>query len=196
MTFAVGGRDTRSRRGQPPQMARPRWWQWVGALVVCLAGSLALPGTIAAATPTADAENLIRQGVALRREKHDEQALPLFQKAYDLVRNPRTAGQLGLCELGVGYSIDAELHLKEALASPEHAWVAKNQASLEAALKRAQQNIGTLSVTGAPSGAEVYVNGRSSGRLPLRDPIRLARGVVDVELRTPGYVTSHRSLTV
>ena len=196
MTFALGGGDIRPTRGQLLQIARPRLLECLGALVVSLGGFLALPGTIAAATPAAEAENLIREGVALRREKHDEKALPLFQKAYDLVRNPRTAGQLGLCELGVGYSIEAQLHIKEALASPEHPWVAKNQASLEAALKRAQQNIGTLSVTGAPSGAEIYVNGHASGQLPLRDPIRMARGEVDVELRAPGYVTSHRSLTV
>ncbi len=170
--------------------------RWVAALVVCVAGSLASPAILVAATPAAEAENLIRDGVALRRQKHDEQALPLFQKAYDLVRNPRTAGQLGLCELGVGYSIDAEQHIKEALASPEHPWVAKNKASLDEAIKRARQNIGEVTVTGAPVGAEVYVNGHSAGRLPLRDPIRLVRGVADIELRAPGYVTSHRSLAV
>ena len=160
----------------------PRWSS-------CVAGSLASPAILVAATPAAEAENLIRDGVALRRQKHDEQALPLFQKAYDLIRNPRTAGQLGLCELGVGYSIDAEQHLKEALASSEHPWVAKNKASLDEALKRARQNIGEVAVTGAPVGAEVYVNGHSVGRLPLRDPIRLVRGVADIELRAPGYLT-------
>ena len=168
----------------------------VAALVVSISGSLVSPRVLVAATPAAEAENLIRDGVALRREKHDEQALPLFQKAYDLARNPRTAGQLGLCELGVSYSLDAEQHLKEALASPGHPWVAKNQASLDTALKRARQNIGEITVTGAPAGAEVYVNGHSAGRLPLHDPIRLVRGVADVELRAPGYVKSHRSLSV
>jgi hypothetical protein len=196
MTIGVGRRDAWTRREQPSQTAYRRRFACVAALVICVAGSLASPAILVAATPAAEAENLIRDGVALRRQKHDEQALPLFQKAYDLVRNPRTAGQLGLCELGVGYSIDAEQHIREALAAPEHPWVAKNKSSLDEALKRARQNIGEVTVTGAPVGAEVYVNGHSVGRLPLHDPIRLVRGVADIELRAPGYVTSRRSLGV
>jgi hypothetical protein len=163
---------------------------------VDVARLLSSPGPALAASPAAEAESLIRDGVALRRQQRDVEALPLFQKAYDLVRNPRTAGQLGLCELSLGYWIEAEQYLKEALASPGNPWVAKNQTSLDASLKRARDNIGELTVTGAPDGAQFYVNGHSVGRLPFREPLRLARGLVDVELRHPGYVTSHRSLSV
>ena len=165
-------------------------------IVIGVAGLLASPPAALAASPAAEAETLIRDGVALRRQQRDVQALPLFQKAYDLVRNPRTAGQLGLCELSVGYWIEAEQHLKEALAVPGHPWVEKNKASLETSLKRARDNIGQLAISGAPDGAQVYVNSHLVGRLPLREPLRLARGVVDVELRAPGYVSSHRSLSI
>lgn len=157
---------------------------------------LASPRSALADSTAAEAESLIREGVALRRAQHDVQALPLFQKAYDLVRNPRTAGQLGLCELSLGYWIEAEQHLNEALAIPGNPWVEKNRASLDSSLKHARDNIGEIAITGAPVGAEVYVNSRTVGRLPLQKPLRLARGVVDVELRAPGYVTSRRSLNV
>ena len=65
-------------------------------------------------------EALIRQGVELRHQGHDVRALPLFQKAYGMTRTPRTAGQLGLCEMAMGYWLDAENHLGEALNVPEH----------------------------------------------------------------------------
>ena len=120
-----------------------------------MAGMLVSASVARADSAASEAENLIRDGVALRRQQRDVQALPKFQKAYDLVRNPRTAGQLGLCELSVGYWIEAEQHLKEALATPAHPWVAKNQESLEASLKRARSNIGEVAITGSPNGAQI-----------------------------------------
>ncbi len=166
----------------------------IGISVARLLGS---PGpALAASSPAAEAESLIHDGVALRRQHHDEEALPLFQKAYDLLRNPRIAGYLGQCELSLGYWIEAEQHLSEALLVPRHPWVEQNHASLAASLKRARDNIGALSVTGAPDGAQIYVNGRAMGQLPLPAPLRLARGLADVELRAAGYLTARRSVSV
>ena len=71
--------------------------------VVHIAGAAALltiglgfTARSARAGDSAEAEALIRQGVELRAQKKDERALPLFEKAYQISRSPRTAGQLGL----------------------------------------------------------------------------------------------------
>ena len=89
----------------------------------------------ARAGESGEAEALIRQGVELRAQKKDERALPLFEKAYQLSRSPRTAGQLGLVEMALGYFVDAEKYLSEAVASPDHPWVAKNLADAEGAAR-------------------------------------------------------------
>ncbi|HEX3698440.1 MAG TPA: hypothetical protein VH374_23910 [Polyangia bacterium] len=150
----------------------------------------------ARAADVENAEALIRQGVELRHQAHDERALPLFQKAYDLARTPRTAGQLGLCEMAVGYWPEAERHLSEALAVPEHPWVAKNRNDLTGSLAAVRRNISDVVVDGGPLGAEVFVNGRTAGHLPLPGPVRLGRGIADVELRAPGYTSASQPLVV
>ncbi|HEY7371522.1 MAG TPA: hypothetical protein VIF57_05035, partial [Polyangia bacterium] len=68
-------------------------------LLVALAG-LARPAR--AATDAEQAEALIREGVQLRAHDKAALALPLFEKAYQISRTPRTAAQLGLCELELG----------------------------------------------------------------------------------------------
>jgi hypothetical protein len=141
-------------------------------------------------------EKLIRQGVELRHQGHDVQALPLFQKAYSEERTPRAAGQLGLCEMAMGYWLDSERHLGEALSFPEHPWVRRNLNDLTSSLASVRQNIGEVVVEGGPRGAEVLINGKAAGHLPLATPLRLGKGVVDVELRAPGYIPTSRSLKI
>ena len=150
----------------------------------------------ARAGESGEAEALIRQGVELRGQKKDERALPLFEKAYQLSRSPRTAGQLGLVEMALGYFVDAEKYLGEAVASPDHPWVAKNLATLKAQLATAKTQIGDLYIVGEPAGAEVLVNGKPVGKLPLSSPIRLDKGRADVQVRAAGYVASTDSVVM
>jgi hypothetical protein len=143
-----------------------------------------------------EVEALIHEGIELRRQRQDVRALPLFQRAYALQRTPRTAGQLGLCELAIGYWQDAEEHLQEALASPGYPWVANNIEALTASLELARSNIGAVAVSGSPTGAEVRINGKTVGTLPLPSSVRLAHGPADVEVRAAGYTAAKRSISI
>jgi PEGA domain len=169
-----------------------------GARVI--AGLLVTLGVLgsgpALASDAAQSEALIRQGVNLRQQGQDERALPFFQKAYDLVHSPRTEGQLGLAEMAVGYWLDAEQHLAEAIDASDDAWVSKNRKPLVAALARVRGNIGEISVVGAPAGASISVNGRPAGTAPLATPLRVAKGKVDLEVRATGYRDVIRSVHV
>ena len=51
----------------------------------------------------------------------------------------------------------------------------------------AKRNVGRVEITGDPTGAEVLVNGRLVGKVPLPQPVRVIAGSVDIELRAPGY---------
>jgi hypothetical protein len=149
-----------------------------------------------AAGESGEAEALIRQGVELRSQGKDERALPLFEKAYQQSRSPRTAGQLGLVEMALGYYVDAERYLGEALAAPDHPWVAKNLATLKSQFAAAKGMIGELAISGEPMGAEVWVNGKQVGRLPLPAPIRLDKGRAEIQIRAAGYVATSDTVAI
>src|SRR5262245_58798349 len=152
------------------------------------------PAPARADSATDEAEALIRQGTELRHQKQDAKALPLFERAYSLVRNPRTAAQLGLAKMSLGYWLDAERLLDEALGAPDHPWIASNLKVLEQSRVTVRKNIGELVVTGGPAGAELLVNGRPAGRLPLAGPLRLDRGPVEIVLRAPGHTAASRTI--
>jgi hypothetical protein len=174
---------------------RPLVSFWRARVAVALVLSVSTVGT-ARATESSEAEALIRQGVELRQQGKDERALPLFQKAYEILQSPRTAGQLGLAEMAVGYWLDSEQHLGAALDAPDHPWVAKNRSMLEQSLAQVRTNIGEVTLDGTPAGATVTANKRPVGAFPLSGAVRVAKGKVDLEVSAPGYVSATRSLRV
>jgi hypothetical protein len=167
---------------------------------VCAALACAVALQVAArparAVSASEVEGLVRQGIDLRHAGQDGRALPFFRKAYDAERTPRTAGQLGLCELALGYWVDAEDHLGEAISSTGNPWVEKNRATLATSLASARANVGSLSVLGGPSGAKVFLDNREVGALPLDRPLRVNKGPHDIEVRAPGPVTRSKTMVV
>jgi hypothetical protein len=155
----------------------------VAAAVVVVIASEPRP----ARADAAEVETLIAKGNDLRREGKPGTALPYFQKAYDIARTPRTAGQLGLAELAVGYPVEAAEHLATALESPNDPSVKRFRKMLTDALTMARSQIGEVTVHGSPVGAEVFVNGRTIGTLPLSSPIKLAPSNTELAVRAPGF---------
>src|SRR4249920_1256825 len=121
----------------------------------------------------AEVEALIAKGNELRRAGTPGPALPYFQKAYELARTPRTTGQLGLAELAAGYPVEAEAHLATALQSPNDSSIMKYRKMLTDALAIARSQIGELIIDGSPAGAEILIDGRGKGVLPLSSPVKL-----------------------
>jgi hypothetical protein len=156
---------------------------------------LCLSGT-AGAQPADSVDELIAKGIELRKRGDDRAALGLFQQAYAATPTPRAAGQLALAEQALGRWVAAERHITEALRSTSDPWVRKNYSSLTGALQMIQAHLGYVEVTGDPPGADVFVDGQPVGRLPLVDPVRVASGSVDVELRAPGFVTAGKTVAV
>jgi hypothetical protein len=141
-------------------------------------------------------EGLIRHANELRRDGRDGDALPLLKQAYELGRSPRTSAQLGLVELALGYWVDADQHLTEALAAANHPWVDRNRDVLATSRAKARNHIATLTIDGRPPGAEVRVNDSPSGNLPLERPIRVPEGNVVVRVSAAGYRPEGRTVNV
>ena len=166
------------------------------ATVVLVASSALAAAPARAATDAEQAEALIREGVKLRSRDAAPKALPLFEKAYQISRTPRTAAQLGLCELELGYHVAAERYLTEALAAPDHPWVSKNKTALTRALDSARASIGDLSLVVSPAGAEVSLNKKPLDKALVGAPIRLDKGPVDIEVRAPGYEPARDTIII
>ena len=141
-------------------------------------------------------EQLLRDGIALRRQGEDRGALPLFQEAYAIAKSPRTAAQLGLVEFAMGHTADAAVHLSDALSMPGDAWMRANRPILEQTLTRVSAKVGQIHVTGEPVGAEVLLDGKAAGRLPLAAPIRHDEGHATIELRADGYGVASSSVEI
>jgi len=161
----------------------------VGSMLVCAPSAWS-------ADAQSEADKLIRHGVELRKAHDDSAAAREFQKAYELVRSPRSAGQLGLAEQALGRWEDAERHVGEAVLATGDPWVVKNRGPLEKALSIIQEHLGRVEVIGDPEGAEVVVSGRPAGKLPLREAVRVSAGLVDVDVHAPGYVSAQRNVTI
>jgi hypothetical protein len=165
---------------------------------VLVAFTLAIVGGAAWAAPPADpAEALIEQGVKLRVEGKHAEALELFTRAHSLSPSARTLAQIGLAEGSLRRWLDAEGHLVAALDAHDTPWIEnrRNREALEQALVSVRRHIGGVTVLG-PEGAEVSVDGKVAGRLPLAAPLRLAEGEARIDGTAAGRKPATASVTV
>jgi tetratricopeptide (TPR) repeat protein len=147
--------------------------------------------------PSENPEELIKEGIRLRRAGDNYGALHYFEKAYRLDKSPRSAAQLGLCEFAVARWVDAEAHLSEALRATSDPWIAQYRKQLFDQVAAAKDYLGLLEVVGRPADAEVEVDGRTVGRLPLPKPLRIVGGrEVYVRVTAPGYEPLRRAIKV
>jgi PEGA domain len=142
-----------------------------------------------------DEPSLIAQGVALRLQGHDAAAFEVFSHAWERFRTPRAQAQLGLAAQALGRWTMAETHLAGALQSDD-AWVAGKRKPIEDALVVVRKRLGSLEVLADVDGAEVLVDGKSMGRLPLAAPLRLPAGTVVLQVQAGGHVPVQRSVMV
>src|SRR3982751_4792891 len=165
----------------------------VSAVACWLAGG----GSARAADAEADPEDaLIHRGIELRRQGNDRAALAELERAYAVKRSPRAAAQLGFAEQALGLWPQAEQHVREALAAKDVAWVRKNRATVETALATIRGHIGHVQVDGGVPGAQVTINGRSVGLIPLPDAVAVSAGPVDIEVRAVGYAPVLKTVNV
>ncbi len=138
----------------------------------------------------------VRDGVALRREGRDAEALTLFREVAQRCPQPRVRVQLAWAEQALGRWVDAERDLREALAGREDDWVESRLTRLEADLARIRGHLGQLQVTGGVAGAQVLVDGAVVATLPMTVAVPAPVGPVRVELRLAGYYVVRRDVTI
>lgn len=141
----------------------------------------------ASGPPEARAAALVDEGIALQAAGNVDAAIAKFKSAEAIYPNARGEAQLGLCEEGVNDLPSAEAHIEAALKSPKDPFVRENKRKLKAARDRIKGQLATLTIKGTPDGAEVFVNGKSVGVLPIYVPVRVAAGSLTVSAKKQGY---------
>ncbi|MFO0625967.1 MAG: hypothetical protein U0325_10160 [Polyangiales bacterium] len=144
--------------------------------------------------PAAQEEALVREGVELRRQGHDEAAAAVLRRAFALRGSPRATGQLALAEQSLGRWARAESLLRSALRAVDDPWVARNREVLAGALAVAEQHLATVEVLGGVDGSEVRVDDERVGTLPADRTLRVAAGSARVTCVTPDGVVTTRVL--
>jgi len=179
--------------------ARAAWACWA-PLLVALAASAHAQGPAAAPAPAvaevAESDALILQGLKLREQGKDGEALKLFVRAQELAPTPRALAQRALAEQALGDWVQAETHLRAALASSEDPWIARHRQALEGALAVIGDHLGQLQVNGGVAGAELRLNGQLVGQLPLAAPLRVVVGRPLLEVSLAGYYPVRREIAI
>lgn len=161
-----------------------------------LASRLAVAQEAPALSPDAQASAWIDEGIRLRADRHDDDALALFRRAHEATRSPESLAQIALAEQALGRWVDAERDLASAAGSSADPWIARNRTHLDTALAEIRSHLGALTLRARTPRARVAVNNGDAVALPLAAPLRVEVGTVTVEVRAPGYVSARRVLEV
>ncbi len=135
---------------------------------------------------------LLRQGVELRRQHRNEEALAAYEQAFALSPTAAVRAQRGLAEQALGHWTAAERDLDLALAASDP-WVARNRASLEDARVVVHQHLSWLTVDVDVAGAAIQLDGEP---LTPGSEARVLAGVGVVEVRAAGYVPEIRRVSL
>lgn len=123
-----------------------------------------------------NADTLLDQGVAARQAGHDAEGLALFEQAQAKCPTPRATAEIALAEATLERWLDADMHLRAALQSPDP-WIATKREALERARAVIEKHLGHLRLTG---GVESVAQGQAANieippPPPLPPPTRVPR---------------------
>jgi hypothetical protein len=163
------------------------------AAILWLVSATAPDGGAAAPCAPGSAAAHLRAGDALSDASDEGGALAEYRCAFQIDGSPKALAQVAAAEMALGRWVDAERDLDKALGHEQDPWIRAHRAQLNSALETIHDNLGDLMIEGSPAGAEIVVDGRPVGpRLPLRAPLRLPTGRVDIEVRARGFAPVHR----
>ncbi len=157
------------------------------AWIVLAVGAFASSAYAQDASAASEADALIEEGVQLREQGRDEDAVAVFRRARAIDDAPRARAQLGLALLATGVFVES-YELLEAVLASDDPWVTDRRSALEASFASAAAHVGTLEITG-DQGGRLRVNGVDHGTLPLTRPLHVASGRAVVEVAREGFHT-------
>jgi hypothetical protein len=134
----------------------------------------------------AKAQVLLKEGTAMFDGGDAEGALARFEAAYQLYPSPKLQFDIGQADRELGRPADAIAAFERFLAltrdpAPDLVSEAKS------AIADLRSRVGQLNVKGGPAGADVAIDGKPVGKLPLARPVLVAPGRHVVRVQQAGY---------
>jgi len=142
-------------------------------------------------------EDLIQQGIALRRAAKDEAALAVFLKAEKRAPNSvRILLHATTAAQGCGKWVMAHSYLRRASLYRTDPYYQRYRSAIRTVEDTVEQHVGQFRTLGAPVGAEVLLNGQRVGVLPMDEAVVVEVGAYELEVSKPGYFPLRRPVTV
>ncbi|MBX2810894.1 MAG: PEGA domain-containing protein [Myxococcales bacterium] len=143
-----------------------------------------------------DVQQLLVEGIALREQGRDTDALNKFRDAYALSGSPRALAQIALAEQALGRWLQARKHLDKALSATKNPWITRYRGALLSGMNTIRSRLGQLEVVSSVEGAKLVINGKPVGRTPLSEPIWVVAGTVVIRAEADGYWPIVRQIEV
>jgi hypothetical protein len=151
-----------------------------------------VPST-SAAQETSSLEALIQEGIRLRRDGDDEKALEVFHQAERLQPSSvRVLLHLATAAQAAGHWVEADTYIRRVFEYRDDPYYRRYQSDIAMVEQLIATRVGRFQVVGAPKGAEVRLNGRVVGRLPMEEPERLEAGNYQLEVVSNGHYALRR----
>lgn len=124
-----------------------------------------------------------------------ERALAAYQKAFELVGNPKIYFPIATAEEKLERWVAAATHYRKFLGSVSDV-DPRLRADAEKRLEHAKLNLGVLGLTITPEGAQVSIDGNVVGTTPLTEPLFLAPGEYALSVTADGYKPLEQKLNI
>jgi hypothetical protein len=108
----------------------------------------------------------------------------------------RARVHLAATHQALGHWLEADALLAEVLDVSDDPYLERHRATLERAAEFVGRHLGSLMLSGQPAGAEVRLDGRTLGVLPLLDPVRVLVGSFQLEVVLEGYYPLRRPVVI
>ncbi len=149
-----------------------------------------------AAAQSEEVEQLVAEGIELRVQGREPEALERFRKAVVLAPSSlRVQGHLALTLHAQGHWLESERVMLQVLNAPADEWVTRHLAELRGSLQAVQAHLAWLEVEASGPG-EVWIDGTFIGTLPIRGPVRVAAQQCNLDLRYPGRAAVRRTIDI
>lgn len=141
----------------------------------------------AQASNQAMAAEHFERGLELYQEGSLDAALVEFERAYEAVPDFRVLYNLAQVQMQRGEYVEAIALFERYIHDGGSSIAAERKVEVEQDLEKLNARVARLWVESNAEGAELYINGKSIGLLPLSQPVLINSGVCDIRVAKAGF---------
>jgi hypothetical protein len=166
------------------------------AVVAIVAFAAFAPLSPARADDTALAKAKFQEGMSQIQGENYPAALAAFDESYKLVPKPGLLYNIGMCQKALFRYVESVATFRKYLADGGANVKPEMKAAAEQSIADMLKLVGTVSVEGAPDGAEVFVDDKPVGKTPFKEQLMVDPGGHSIRVAHDGYKPLRAEVTV